>query len=72
MRLSGQEAVETLAALARFNLALFEGLSQADRDTAMTHPEYGTITVDWIIHLLPGHQLHHLGQLELVSRQSQK
>jgi len=70
MRLGGQEAVETLAALARFNLALFEGLSAADREIAMAHPEYGTITVDWIIHLLPGHQLHHLGQLQEVGRQS--
>jgi hypothetical protein len=67
-RMSGQDAVETFAAIARFNLALFEGLSPADRQITMTHPEYGSITVDWIIHLLPGHQIHHLGQLESIGK----
>ena len=65
-RVSGQEAVDVLVALVRFNAALFEALSTADRETGMSHPEYGTITVDWIIHLLPGHQLHHLAQLEQI------
>lgn len=68
-RIGGQEAVETFLALSRFNAALFEGLTTAERETGMTHPEYGTITVDWIVHLLPGHQLHHLAQLEQIGRQ---
>jgi DinB superfamily len=66
-RLTGLEAVETFAAIARFNLALFEGLSPSDRQIAMSHPEYGSITVDWIIHLLPGHQLHHLEHLKQIA-----
>jgi len=67
-RLSGPDAVEALVAMSRMNCALFEGLSQAERETAMSHPEYGTITVDWILHLLPGHQIHHLAQLESIGR----
>jgi hypothetical protein len=63
-RVSGREAVDAFTALARLNGALFEGLSSGDRQVAMSHPEYGTITVDWIIHLLAGHQIHHLQQLE--------
>jgi hypothetical protein len=66
-RASGPEAVAAWLAVSRLNAALFEGLSAADRQTAMTHPEYGTITVDWIIHLLAGHQIHHLRQLEQVA-----
>ena len=66
-RVSGQEAVDVFVALARFNAAMFEGLTAADRETGMAHPEYGSITVDWIIHLLPGHQLHHLAQLEQIA-----
>jgi hypothetical protein len=66
-RLTGREALDAFVALSRLNTALFEELSSADRGTAMTHPEYGTITVDWIIHLLPGHQLHHLTQLEQIA-----
>jgi len=45
-RVSGPEAVAAWLALSRLNAALFEGLSAADRRTAMTHPEYGTITVE--------------------------
>jgi hypothetical protein len=66
-RLSGRDALEAFGALSRLNVALFDALSPADRAVAMTHPEYGTITVDWIIHLLPGHQLHHLAQLERIA-----
>ena len=69
-RLGGQDAVDLFVALSRFNAALFEGLTDADREVGMSHPEYGIITVDWIIHLLPGHQLHHLAQLEHIGQLS--
>jgi hypothetical protein len=61
---AGPDAVAALAALSRLNVALFERLSAAQRAIAMAHPEYGTITVDWIVHMIAGHQLHHLAQLE--------
>jgi hypothetical protein len=62
-RLSGAEAVAALAATSAMNVALFASLSPADRDAPMAHPEYGSITVDWIIHTIAGHQIHHLNQL---------
>jgi len=65
-RISGHDALDAFVALSRLNAALFEGLSAPDRQTSMSHPDYGTITVDWIVHLLPGHQLHHLTQLEQI------
>jgi hypothetical protein len=61
--LSGADAVAALAAISRMNVALFEALSSADREIAMAHPEYGSITVDWIIYTIAGHQIHHLTQL---------
>lgn len=67
-RVTGAAALNAFEALSNLNLVLFEGLSSADREVGMSHPEYGTITVDWIIHLLPGHQLHHLRQLEQSAR----
>ena len=69
-RVTGREAVDAFTALARLNGALFEGLSSGERQVAMSHPEYGTITVDWIIHLLAGHQIHHLQQLERLDSAS--
>jgi uncharacterized damage-inducible protein DinB len=64
--ITGREALAALTALIRMNLRLFEVLSPADRATPMSHPDYGSITVDWIIHLLAGHQLHHFEQLAKV------
>ena len=64
--LSGRDGVAVFAAIARMNLAFFESLSTADRETAMAHPEYKSITVDWIVYTLAGHQIHHLAQLETL------
>ena len=64
--LSGADAVAAVAGVSRMNIALFEALSSADRETAMAHPEYGSITVDWIIYTIAGHQIHHLDQLASI------
>jgi hypothetical protein len=66
-RVSGANAMAALAGISRMNVALFETLSSADRETAMAHPEYGSITVDWIIYTIAGHQIHHLDQLTPLS-----
>ena len=65
-RLSGPQAFDAFVALARMNGLMFEGLSAADRATPLSHPEYGPLTVDWIIHQAAGHQIHHLRQLEQI------
>ena len=65
-RLQGPDAVGAFVALSQMNRVLFESLTPADRQIAMAHPEYGAITVDWIVHLLAGHQIHHLRQLAAV------
>jgi hypothetical protein len=46
------------------NRSLFESLSADQLATGLTHPEYGALTVDWIIHQIAGHQIHHLRHLE--------
>src|SRR6187401_2330147 len=65
--LPGQAALDAFVALAAMNQALFASLSPADRATAFSHPEYGALTVDWIVHQMAGHQIHHLRQLEAIS-----
>jgi len=65
--LSGKDALEAFLAMSRMNRGLFESLSAADRAVALSHPEYGQLTVDWIIHQMAGHQIHHLKQLERIS-----
>jgi hypothetical protein len=65
-RLSGFTAAAAFLAVGRMNIDLFQSLSPADRDTPLSHPEYGALTVDWIIHQMAGHQIHHLRQIEAI------
>lgn len=65
-KLAGKEALDALLALMTMNRTFFQGLSPADLATTLSHPEYGELTVDWILHQLAGHQIHHLAQLEQI------
>ena len=65
--LDGRAALAAFLALAAMNNALFAGLSPADRETTLSHPEYGALSVDWIVHQMAGHQIHHLRQLEVIA-----
>jgi hypothetical protein len=47
----------------RMNLGLIQTLSAADRETGMTHPEYGEITANDLIVQMTGHAMHHLKQI---------
>ena len=67
--LSGVEALDAFLGMAAMNIALFAALSEADRAVVLSHPEYGSLTVDWIIHQMAGHQIHHLKQLEAIAGQ---
>jgi hypothetical protein len=64
--LSGGDALDALCGASRMNVSLFETLSAGDRSIAFSHPEYGALTVDWVIHQMAGHQIHHLKQLDLI------
>jgi hypothetical protein len=65
-QLSGPAAAAAFLAVARMNVELFQSLSPTDREIALAHPEYGELTVDWIVHQMAGHQIHHLRQLESI------
>ena len=65
--LSGRAALDALVAANAMNCALFDSLSPADRVSSFSHPEYGALTVDWVIHQMAGHLVHHLKQIEAIS-----
>ena len=67
-RTSGADAVAAYFSLRQMNISLFASLPPADRQTAFTHPEYGAISVDWVIHQMAGHDLNHLAQLEVIAK----
>ena len=64
--LGGRDAADAFLATARMNLAFFSGLSSAQRAIAFAHPEYGQLTVDWVLHQMAGHHVNHLEQLEKI------
>ena len=64
---AGRDALEAFLGTAAMNIALFASLSDTDRGVSLSHPEYGSLTVDWIVHQMAGHQIHHLEQLEVIA-----
>jgi len=59
-------AVDAYLALRRFNLAMFKGMTPKQRKAEFTHPEYGTLTPEWVAAQLAGHDIHHLKQLKQI------
>ena len=64
--ISGPDAALALIALMHMNLGMYRRLTRDERDVPFTHPEYGALTVDWIIHQQAGHHIHHLRQLQAL------
>ena len=62
----GPTALDAYVALRRLNLALFKGLTPAQRKRTFTHPEYGPLTPVWVAEQLAGHDIHHLKQLQQI------
>jgi len=68
--IDGRAAVDAFLALNRLNADLFSTLTPADAATPVSHPEFGNITVDWIIHTLAGHQVSHLQHIEQIASEA--
>jgi hypothetical protein len=62
----GRQALEAYLALRGMNLALVRRLTPAQRQKAVTHPDFGTIDLDWLLTQVAGHERHHLAQFERI------
>jgi hypothetical protein len=62
----GPTALDAYLALRRLNVAMFKGLTPAQRQRTFRHPEYGDLSPDWVAAQLAGHDLHHLKQLQTI------
>jgi len=58
----GPTALAAFTAMRRMNVAMARGLSRANRDKTVTHPERGPISVESLLVTLAGHGEHHLRQ----------
>jgi uncharacterized damage-inducible protein DinB len=59
--------LETFSVLRAWNVALVKGFSEADKAVPVTHPERGEMTLWTVVETMAGHDLNHLGQMELVA-----
>jgi DinB superfamily len=57
-------ALDAYTTLRRFNLAMWRALGPAELDRRFHHPEYGELTVGWIMAQMAGHDIHHLKQFQ--------
>jgi DinB superfamily len=65
-RVDARTALETYVTVRRLNLAMFRTLTPDQQNRSFNHPEYGELTVGWVMAQMAGHDIHHLKQLEQV------
>ena len=59
-------ALDAYTALRRFNLEMWRRLTPEQLGRTFQHPEYGELTVGWIMAQMAGHDIHHFRQLALI------
>ncbi|HEU4692783.1 MAG TPA: DinB family protein [Vicinamibacterales bacterium] len=59
-------ALAAYTSLRGMNLAMWRRLSPAQLDRGFSHPEYGGLSVGWIMAQMAGHDVHHLKQLQAI------
>ena len=59
------QARTTFAALRAWNVAFVAGLTEDDKRKPITHPERGAETLWTLVEVMAGHDLHHLGLLNI-------
>ncbi len=62
-----ETALATWNALRKWNLALIETFSEADKRRVAHHPEIGELTLWTLVQIAGGHDLHHVKLLEKLS-----
>jgi uncharacterized damage-inducible protein DinB len=63
-------ALDAYTSLRALSLAMWRRLTQEQLDRPFSHPEYGELTVGWIMAQMAGHDIHHLKQLEEIARRA--
>jgi hypothetical protein len=62
-----ETALGAFLALRRLNLLLYRRIPADQRKRPVRHPDLGEISIDWILHTLAGHDLHHLRHLQAIA-----
>lgn len=67
-RSDGATALAAYLAMRQLNLQLFANLSATERAATFQHPEYGELTVQWLLEMIAGHELHHVPHFEAIAK----
>ena len=59
-------ALDAYTSLRRLNVAMWKALTPAQRERRFNHPEYGELTVAWVMAQVAGHDIHHYKQLAAI------
>lgn len=65
---NGRDAFDAYRALRRMNLQLLRRLTPKQLARRLTHPEYGTIDVNWVVTMFAGHERNHLPQMDMIGK----
>jgi hypothetical protein len=65
--MNARTALDVYTTLRRMNVAMWQKLSDAQKDRAFTHPDYGKLSVRWVAAQMAGHDIHHLKQFEQIA-----
>jgi hypothetical protein len=61
-------ALDAYLGMRRLNLQICRALTADQRKRTLSHPEFGTIDVEWLLGWCAGHERHHLPQLEAIGK----
>jgi hypothetical protein len=59
-------ALDAYTSLRRLNVAMWKALTPSQRECRFAHPEYGELTVAWVMAQVAGHDIHHYRQLATI------
>lgn len=60
-------ALDAYLVLRRLNLTMWRSLTPDKLAQPFSHPEFGGLTVEWIMGQMAGHDIHHLRQLQAIA-----
>jgi uncharacterized damage-inducible protein DinB len=68
-KMSGTQALDTFAVARAWNLAWLHTLPVETFSRSFVHPERGPMTLQTLVETMAGHDLNHLGQMEVIAAQ---
>lgn len=64
---TAEAALELFTAVRRWNLLLLAGVTDAEMEKTLHHPERGAMTLRTVVETMGGHDLNHIHQLEILA-----